>query len=323
MPEVKVQLPVGLCPGLFAHAGARPQHPVTFAFVLREGRHVFRSEDLLLGRLHNGRKVLGQVAFDYEYVAEAHEISLFGSTHGRSGSLWIDAAIEQDSGYRTVTVAENHLPPASDQDAPVIGALQKVAHLASRSLLSALEATPDLTAWTPLVPAGPSLSGILVVYRAGRLLELFDAGRVYGPTDRIVHIESTGAQRATLPPNTKLRNVIGSTTDPKIRSRPWLALWRLMAQPPGINLVRSRNTPNPGCASSGLPRGIGQPPPPFACSARLVGGHVVNFRRPQRQPAGSTSVMIVPICSRHNAKPGVLLTMRVRTPAIRLQGYLQ
>ncbi|PKE28087.1 hypothetical protein CWS43_23470 [Rahnella sp. AA] len=104
------------------------------------------------------------------------------------------------------------------------------------------------------------------------------------PTD--LKIRSTYKNITTWNNGQKFWNVIGSTDDPKIDGKSWIAVYREKC---GIN---------PGNMSA----------TGAVCSKNALGGHVVKDGQSQ-YPEKNSTVYIVPICSGENSRPSVEMTV--------------
>jgi hypothetical protein len=170
---------------------------------------------------------------------------------------------------------------------------------ANDALIAALKATPGLIVLVrePLAELPTDLYlNLSVVYRNGEFLETYDPTREYGPEDTIKTIDSTFGGTVTLPANTNIANVIGSSRDRYPRGfTSFIGLWEAYY---GTAMQ---------CTSLNFPVG-------FPDTNNLVGGHVVQGTVPTRVTYGANHVvMIFPICQRHNTTPtGYMKTITYR-----------
>lgn len=104
-----------------------------------------------------------------------------------------------------------------------------------------------------------------------------------------------------IPQGTQFWNVIGSTGDPHHGFQSWIQLWK-----------REVGVQNPGCTAF----------IPGFCHGKIVGGHIVtSLAHQEAKPGMSGIVMILPICSVHNAKPRIPMTAQQPTTAVWLDNY--
>jgi hypothetical protein len=298
-------------PGVALHG-----HPLTFNFSLRAGEHSFQSEAFEIGTVHalNGRKLYAHVAFQYTYDRDDSTVTLFGADYESRNAMHLVTVLQGISGYcihpASPPVDEwamaggwcDLIPPAPALDE----ALRGLARSAYEALIATLENVPGLN--VEMLRRSPSLltEDFRVVYRSGEFLGLYEPGRLYGPQDTVVHVDSVYRSTLILGKQSKFANVIGSTPDPKDASRSWLRLWMLKTN-------RGRPT---RCTSFMFNR--------FNCNSLFVGGHIVAGRVAKRMPAGSGKVMITPICVRHNNNDHVFMEARWNgRMAIALKRYLQ
>lgn len=290
--------------------------PLAFTFSLRAGEHSFQSEAFEIGTVHalDGRKLIAHVAFHYSYDPDDSTVTLSGTDYESRDAMHLITVLQGTSGYcvhpASASIGEwktadgwyDHIPFAPGLEE----ALRGLARSAYEALIATLENVPGLN--VEVLRRSPELPSedFRVVYRAGTFLGLYEPGRLYGPEDTVVHIDSVYRGTKTLMNRAKFANVIGSTPDPKVGSRSWLRLWILKTQ-------KARPT---RCTSLGFNR--------FNCNTLFVGGHVVSGTAAKRMSPGSAQVMIIPICIRHNNNDHVFMEARWNSRmAITLRKYLR
>jgi hypothetical protein len=134
---------------------------------------------------------------------------------------------------------------------------------------------------TPPPPmSAADYAGTSLIYQNGVFKEFYDPDKAYDASHTLVHALSVWYGEITLSATDYFANVLGSTTDPKIASLSWIALWR-----------NQFGTPT-ACSSYNYNG--------FTCGTTLYGGHVVLGTAAQNVSAGSNKVFIMPICSGHN-----------------------
>jgi len=272
--------------------------PLAFAFALTAGEHSFRSRMFDIGTLQDGRELLAYVAFGYAYDQDEDTVTVCGPDYRSKDAMTLVAAPRGSSDYSAPPLA-----PGAE------AALRELARSASEALIAALQLVPGLNVEVlrhpPDIPAADAYPWH-VVYRSGEFLELYEPGRLYGPQDRIVHINSVYKGTVKLGMHRKFANVIGSTRDPKVKSKTWISLWTLYSLQPAPNKCTSFQYNN------------------FPCNTKLVGGHIIMGKRARIILPGSDKVRIIPICIRHNNDDRVFMEARWNGPvAILLDKYLQ
>lgn len=293
--------------------------PLAFAFVLSAGEHSFRSGMFDIGTLQDGRELLAYVAFGYAYDQDEGTVTVCGSDYRSRDTMTLVTVPRGSSDYGSHPAASG-VPtddPVTAGDwrdqipfAPGLEeALRELAISASEALIAALQLAPGLNIEVlrhpPDIPAADAYPWH-VVYRSGAFLELYEPGRLYGPQDRIVHINSVYKGTVKLGMHRKFANVIGSTRDPKVKSKTWISLWTLYSLQPAPTRCTSFQYNN------------------FPCNTKLVGGHIIMGKTAKIISAGSSKVRIIPICIRHNNNDHVFMEARWNGPvAILLAKYLQ
>lgn len=144
----------------------------------------------------------------------------------------------------------------------------------------------------------------------GTNLGAFDPTKNYPEgTTMTNHLESTWGGTVTFRQDEHIANVIGSTNDPKISSKPWIELWERQF---GLEAY---------CTSHDWASGRA-----FACNdstrANIVGGHVILGTVALAVPPGSNNVYIIPICKNHNNNDSVYMRANVYRQGIWLNNYL-
>ncbi|MFZ5673107.1 MAG: hypothetical protein ACOZAM_09095 [Pseudomonadota bacterium] len=292
---------------------------LAFSFSLRAGQHSFRSEAFEIGTVHalDGRKLLASVAFDYRYDQEERTVTLYSTDYVSRNAMHLVTALQRSSGCCLHPAASTE--SLVDDPATVDGwcshipftpgleeALRGLARSANAALIATLEHVPGLN--VEVLRRSPELrtEDFRVVYRSGTFLGLYEPGRLYGPEDTVVHVDSVYRGTTTLAAHAKFANVIGSTPDPKVGSRSWLRLW----------IYKTQRSPPTKCTSLGFSG--------FNCNKLFVGGHVVSGTNSMRMRAGSAQVMIIPICVRHNNDDSVFMEARWNgRMAVTLKKYLR
>lgn len=293
--------------------------PLTFTFSLRAGEHSFSSEAFEIGTVHalDGCKLYACVEFRYSYDRDESTITVCGTDYESRDAMHLVTVPQQTSGYCIHPAAYQAIPIGERATAGtwcdlvrlspgLEEALRALARSANAALISILENVPGLNVEVlQRSPASPA--DFRVVYRSGIFLGLYEPGRLYGPQDKVVHVDSVYRSNKRLTNLAKFANVIGSTPDPKVSSRSWIRLW----------MLKTNNARPTRCTSSGFGR--------FVCNTFFVGGHTVTGTIAQRVRAGTNNkVMIIPICVRHNNNDHVFMEARWNgRMAIILNNYLQ
>ncbi len=281
----------------------------TVSLALRNGIHTFRSQPIAFATLADGSALTGIVEFGYEYDEPAETVTVSGPGYPSQETLRIVPA-------RTGGWIGDEAAPAEQHPRALHAFLTDAATAANDAVISALASVPGLNVGVRRAPSA-SPSGLYAVYRDGEFLELYSPRLPYGSADRIVRVESVYNKTLTLSPKSRFRNVIGSTRDPKVRSMPWLKLWQLHSNVP---ITRCSSWQFPAVATPGV-----QKQSNFACNQRLVGGHIVLGAGTRQiiNPGTNATVMIIPICSRHNGKPATIMKPVTNRVAILLDRYMR
>ena len=146
--------------------------------------------------------------------------------------------------------------------------------------------------------------------KEGNYLGTYDPEKDYpaGTTQDFV-IRSTWGGLVTFKLNENIANVIGSSNDPKIKSRSWILLWE--EQYGGVSVG--------GCTSHGWASNGA-----FTCNdsnkANIVGGHVITGKTAKSVSKGGDTY-IIPICKSHNGNDGVYMRANVYTGGVWLKNF--
>lgn len=116
------------------------------------------------------------------------------------------------------------------------------------------------------------------------------------PSDIV--IKSTFNSTTTWNKGQKFLNVIGSTKDPKVDNKSWIALYRDEC---GID-------PGHKSATGAM------------CPQNALGGHIVKFGQSQH-PTKNSLVYIIPICTSENNKPNDEMTVATDNTCVVVLNY--
>lgn len=271
-----------------------------FAVELAEGSHTATSQPLAIGSLPGieGRRLMAQLSFAYEWDAAEGTISVCGSDFISARAMYLTTFPEgmdevcheriAGSGF----VHDDHFGnPHWFYPTPLMPGLdtylQQALVPACEAMIVSLQAIPEL-----MVRVRRPLEGVpievymdlLAVHRGGRFVEYYDPAKSYDSEYRYVGVESIYAGTAMWPVNGNFANVLGSTGDPKHGVASWVALWALYCNG-GVSPIN--------CTSNGFPPG-------FVCNAPLYGGHIIAAVAAASMPTGSNNVYLLPICNSHN-----------------------
>jgi hypothetical protein len=288
-------------------------------FILPEGTNTAISDFVDLGVIHGfeGRRLLGQFTFQYSYDGQRRVITVCGTTFDSADSMSLTTVPEGTSEYcrqhatgggfvgdeLTANPHWNYRTPLTPGLQDVLGG---VIRTVNNRLIEALEKEPRLVVQVRKPP--PELSAeahhqLLTVYRNGVFQGFHEPGRVYGPQDTVLTVESVFGGEVTLNYQETFANVIGSTSDPKIAGLTWIQVW-----------ANQFGTYPVVCTSYQLNG--------FPCGNSLVGGHVIGGTQAKVVPKGSNSVWIFPICVQHNNDDSVYMAALKYLKGIWLKNYL-
>ncbi|KAB5575540.1 hypothetical protein GE09DRAFT_1092435 [Coniochaeta sp. 2T2.1] len=207
----------------------------------QHGSHVFTSADFKLVTVHSlgGKPLIGRLSFRYTYGAASGIITVCGTDCPSADGMTLVTTPEGTNHVCLEHAAASAGFSADQASGPwnyrtqlMPGAAQvfkSIVRAANNALISALEASPNLTAVQirkplPELPTEHYLN-LCVVYRAGRFLELFDHAKQYEPDDEVHSVESLFGGEVTFKKGENFANVIGSTGDKEIGGLSWIRLW--------------------------------------------------------------------------------------------------
>lgn len=141
------------------------------------------------------------------------------------------------------------------------------------------------------------------VYREGKFEEFYNPEKKYDEACRIVPFDSVFYGEIYLSGNEYFANVIGSSHDPHVASKSWIALWR------------DQFGNAPVCSSWQFGG--------FPCDQRgAVGGHVILGTTANYVNAGANmTVFIIPICHTHNMNDNVYMSPLTTRVGVLLNNY--
>ena len=152
----------------------------------------------------------------------------------------------------------------------------------------------------------------------GTFLGVFDPKKEYEQGTTMKHVlQSTWGGEVTFNQDEYIANVIGSSGDPKISSKPWIELWErafgMEDQCTSHNWAGGPATEVAKFNSNGKCNDSSQ--------SNRVGGHVILGTVAKPVTKGSNKVYIIPICKNHNNNDKIYMRANVYTQGIWLNNY--
>jgi hypothetical protein len=316
---IKINIPFSVPLGYQSPLVTLNKNVHTLSFTLHDGTNIAVSDRIDLGVVHGleGRRLLGQLTFKYDYDSEKRVVTVCGTTFDSADSMCLTTVPEGTSEYCRQRAggggfagddlsANPHWNYRTSLTPGFQDVLRGVIRTVNDRLIGALEKEPRLIVQVRKHP--PELSAeehqqFLTVYRDGKFHSFYEPGQQLGPRDMLVTVDSVWGGEVTLQYGEAFANVIGSTNDPKIGGSSWIKLWETQF-----------NTTAVICTSNQFNG--------FACGSTFVGGHVIAGTQAKTVAMGSNSVWIFPICVAHNKNDNVYMEALMYLEGIWLKNYL-
>ncbi|AUP80212.1 hypothetical protein [Flavivirga eckloniae] len=293
---------------------------VNLGLEFQNGKHTITTKAVSIGRLEyiNSMSLYAELSFTYEFDAKHKVLTICGTDYEAKESMTLTTFPEGTAeychqGYSKCTIEDegsmcNPNWNYNTQMTPNLESLfVDVIKEANNTLIETLQNIEGLTVQIKTSP--PQLSPeayleTLLVYKKGEFVGIYDPKEDYGDDYSFKSIESVWGGEVTFNYGENFANVIGSSHDPHIGGKSWIGLWQ--AQYGLATTCTSLNYKGFHCnVSSGL-----------------VGGHVILGTVALKEPAGSDSVYIMPICTAHNNNDNVYMAALQYVKGIWLKNYL-
>ena len=315
---------------------------IDISIPIQEGTHTFETDFKNVGTLKYFKdpNLLAAIRLTYTYNSDTGVIQLFGNDFESESEstclITMPKGLSQTGEQHTYLLNQNPCKnnPNWNYTTPVTPGLEEAFSQCIRNANNdIINAAKKQFKGVCVREPTPKLDGGELPYHwidmhcsNGTYLGTYDPNKEYEEGTTMTHvIESSFKGTVTFKQNEHIANVIGSSTDPKIASKPWIEIWERQF---GVEDC---------CTSHNWAGGDRQAVKDFhdrgGCNdgyngndgsiKNIVGGHVILGQVAQRVAAGSDQVYIVPICKRHNSKDNIYMRAGVYTQGIWLENYLR